>query len=212
MNYTRTHEADEPHIPLGKIAVMNRLGEVGIGGVTDRLGGLRSDLPVRSEHVWCGYVTSSDVSDVFSDEARVGVRTELPRAPEGYVLCLFPPESANRAAALMLEDTMVDVATADIEIAESALSELGNIMSSGFVDAWADRFDGEIDLLTPHLVKNTEREIIRGTVRGNGDLGVYVGSRLHIEEYDISATVYLFPRTRIFLDIISRLNPSLGSA
>jgi chemotaxis protein CheC len=212
MSRHRRPEPDEPTIPLPKLTVMNRLGEVGIWGVADRLSDLRSDLTVRSDHVQSGYAVLGQIGASFSDEPRVGVRTHLPRAPHGYVLCLFDPGSANRAAALMLQDTNVDVATAETSMAESALSELGNMLSSGFLDAWADRFDGEIDLSTPQLVRNTEQQIIEETVRQDRDLGIYVGSRLTIEEYDIGATVYLFPGTKTFIGILSRLDPSLGGA
>jgi chemotaxis protein CheC len=192
-------------IPIEKLAVMNRLGEVGADGVEERVAKLGID-EVVSEQVKCGYVTPDDAAMQFSDADRVGVRVRLPGAPGGYVLVLFAPASANRAAAVMLEDSDEEVATASEEMAWSTVQELGSIMSSGFVDSWANMFDERIDIATPETVRNTEADILRATVGADDGLGIYIASQLHIPAYDIDASVYVLPDTRTFLKILAQLD------
>ncbi|WP_254832458.1 chemotaxis protein CheC [Haloglomus salinum] len=191
-------------IPIEKLAVMNRLGEVGADGVEERVDKLGID-EVVSEQVKSGYVTPDDAHTQFGDEDRVGVRVRLPGAPGGYVLVLFDPASANRAAAVMLEDSDEAVETAGEEMAWSTIQELGSIMSSGFVDSWANMFDERIDIATPDTVSNTEAEILRATVAAGDDLGIYIASQLHIPAYDIDASVYVLPDNRTFLKILGQL-------
>jgi chemotaxis protein CheC len=183
---------------------MNRLGEVGADGVEERVDKLGID-EVVSEQVKSGYVTPEDAAMQFSDDERVGVRVRLPGAPGGYVLVLFNPASANRAAAVMLEDADEAVAEADEELARSTIQELGSIMASGFVDSWANTFDERIDIATPETVQHTEAEIVSAAVEAGDDLGVYIASRLHVPAYDIDASVYVLPDTRTFLKILGQL-------
>jgi chemotaxis protein CheC len=121
------------------------------------------------------------------------------------VLVLFNPASANRAAAVMLEDADEAVAEADEELARSTIQELGSIMASGFVDSWANTFDERIDIATPETVQHTEAEIVSAAVEAGDDLGVYIASRLHVPAYDIDASVYVLPDTRTFLKILGQL-------
>lgn len=191
-------------LPIEKLAVMNRLGEVGADGVEERVDQLGID-EVVSEQVKSGYVTPGDAATQFSDDGRVGVRVRLPGAPGGYVLVLFDPASANRAAAVMLEDADEAVAEADEELAWSTIQELGSIMASGFVDSWANTFDERIDIATPETVQHTEAEIVSATVEAGDSLGVYIASQLHVPAYDIDASVYVLPDTRTFLKILGQL-------
>lgn len=192
-------------VPVEKLAVMNRLGEVGADGVEDRVAGLGIESVV-SEQVRSGYVRPDTAALQFAAEDRVGVRVPLPGAPGGYVLVLLSPASANRAAAMLLADAHAGVADADEEMARSAITELGSMTASGFVDAWANTFDERIDIATPEPVANTEAEIVRATVAAGEDLGIYIASRLHVPAYGFDLSVYFLPDNRTFLKILAQLD------
>lgn len=209
-----TQEAGQLIIPVQKLAVMNRLGELGIDGVEQRLRRLDDyDATVEAEAVHSGFVDTHTISQVFRDVERVGARVRLPSAPNGYALVLFSPTSANNAAALMLSDAVDgdDLSGVSTEMARSALTELGGIMASGFVDGWANTFDQQIDIVAPTSVHNTEREIVGQTVGQSSALGVYISSRLRLPDHGVVAQVLLFPENHTFVQILDRVEMEMVS-
>jgi len=200
-------------IPIEKLAIMNWLGEVGVDGVEKRLCRLPVDeISVQSEQVKSGYVGSQSVDAQFGADSRVGVKVRIPNTPAGHMLVLFTPESANNAAALMLENAVDDVASASFEMARDSLTELSNMIASGFVDEWADLFDRHIVTAAPMFVQNPERELIRRVVAGDDELGLYITSRLRIPEYDVDASILLFPEEETFVNAASKLSLSVINA
>jgi chemotaxis protein CheC len=204
------HPGTSLTIPIEKLAVMNWLGEVGVDGVEKRLRRLPVDeISVRSEQVKSGYTGDESVDAQFGSHVRVGVKVRIPNTPAGHMLVLFSPESANNAAALMLENAVEDVSAASFEMARDALTELSNMIASGFVDEWADLFDRHIVTAAPNFVQNPERELIRRVVTGDDDLGLYITSSLRIPEYDIDASILLFPEEETFVNAASKLSLSV---
>jgi chemotaxis protein CheC len=204
-------DAQTHTMPVRRLAMMNQLAELGFDGVADRLTELRPEMRVEAEHAWSGFADRSALAAQFSDGERVGVLTRLPNGPGGYVAVVFPVGSANRAAAIMLRETTDDLTTIGQDMASSALKELGNMMASGFVDAWANRFDYEIDFSTPSLVRGSETEIISRTLNAEPALGLYIASTVRLPEYDITSTVYLFPETDAFLNAVETIDANLST-
>jgi chemotaxis protein CheC len=196
-------------IPLSDLAVLNALGELGIEGVSDRLQQLDSyDASVESELVKAGYLTDTTLRSLGTDR-RVGVRVGLPGAPYGHALALFPPGSANNAAALMLDEAVDDVGSASEEMATSALTELGGMMINGFLDAWADQFGQRIDVGAPSSVRGPEHKLLAKVARSSDDLGLYITSRLRLPSRRIMAQVYLLPENETFVDIVDRIDADM---
>lgn len=187
---------------------MNRLGELGVGGVAGRLERLEGDgdATVTTEQVNLGYAEAATLA-AFEAEERVGVRVHLSSAPHGFVVVLFPMSSANNAATMMLSEAVSDLSEVDNDLAHSALVELGSMMAYGFMDAWADSFDQRIDVATPRRIHGDRRTVVDRTLRMGDDLGVYIGSRLHLPERGIDAEVLVFPDTGTFLQLLEYLGP-----
>jgi chemotaxis protein CheC len=87
---------------------------------------------------------------------RAGMRTTLEGALEGTTLVLFDEASAADVA----ETVLADAAPGDREaggqaLADSAIREVGQIITSGFVDGWADVLDEAIDITAPEYVDGT---------------------------------------------------------
>lgn len=207
---TEHEEVTEPTgytIAAEHLAIMNRLGEIGIGGIEGRLRKLSQyNGVIESEHVAHGYARPELMEVTFSDEIKVGARVNLPGAPYGYALVLFSPTSANNAARLMLQNVLSEGEQPDRDLALSALTELSAMMANGFLDAWSDTFDQEIDSGVPMQVRAEERELVERVLRQGDDLGLYVVSTFRLPTYDIRARVYLFPRNDIFVEILKRIS------
>jgi chemotaxis protein CheY-P-specific phosphatase CheC len=201
----RGTDGGELTLPVRKLSVMNRLGRLGVDGVAARLSHLAGEEGVAVEQIGCGYADPLALETSFDDDEHVGVRVGLASAPSGYVVVLFPLASANNAATMMLSDAVSDLSAADNDLAHSALVELGAMMASGFMDAWADTFDQQIDVGTPRRVQASPREAVRRTLRMDGELGIYVGTRLHLPDRGVDATVLVFPETDTFVKLLRLL-------
>lgn len=206
---TERPDAEPYTMPVRQLAMMNQLADLGFDGVARRLTDLRPEMRVDAEHAWSGFADRSALSAQFSEEERVATLTRLPNGPGGYVAVVFSVGSANRAAAIMLRDATDDLESVEQRMASSALKELGNMMASGFVDAWANRFDYEIDFSTPSLVRDAETDIVSTILTRNAALGVYIASTVRLPEYDVTSTVYLFPETDAFLNAVETIDANL---
>lgn len=197
-------------IPVQKLRVINRLGAVGIDGVEHRLQWFSHyNDTVRSDLIETGFVDTAALDGEFSDREFVGGRVELPDVPYGYAVVLFSTRSANNAAALMLSNTVDDVAAVSEEMARSAVTELSSIIVNGFFDGWADAFDEEIHLAEPTAVHNTEQEVVGSTVGDIDAYGLYMSSRIELPNHGITARFHLFPDTETFVELVERIDASI---
>jgi len=201
----QTGASAERTLAVRKLGVMNRLGELGVDGVASRLERLGGDRGVETEQVKCGYADPVALAASFDADDRVGIRVRLSSAPHGYVLVLFPMESANNAATMMLSDAVSDLSSVDNDLAHSALVELGAMMAYGFMDAWADTFEQQIDVGTPRRLHAPIRDAVAQTLGMDDDLGIYIGARLHLPDRGIDADVLVFPETDTFVTLLELL-------
>ncbi|MFC4451072.1 chemotaxis protein CheC [Halorussus aquaticus] len=201
---------DRLSIPLETIAVLNWLGEIGVDGVESRLRGVSTDdLTVETQRVKIGYAGPETILDQFGVEDRAGARVPVQKPFSGTVLVLFPVESANRAASLMLRRAVEDAeSVVSTEMGRDALTELCNVMANGFVDEWAELFDTPIDTGAPVAVQNPEMTLLHH-IFSVSDVGLYLTSRLRLAADDIDVTVFVFPGEERFVTEISQFRPDV---
>jgi chemotaxis protein CheY-P-specific phosphatase CheC len=190
-------------LPLETLAVLNWLGDTGIDGVEDRFNKVIGDeLTVETQQVKIGYAERETVPVQFSSDERAGARVPLSEPLKGNALVLFPMDSANKAAALMLQRAVDDLSSVSTEMGRDALTELCNMMANGFVDEWATVFETTIDTGSPIAVQDPEENLIHRILK-HYDTGMYITSYLHIPEYDIDGIIYVFPGEERFVTKIS---------
>jgi len=194
---------DDSSLPLKTLAVLNWLGDEGVRGVESRLNDvLDDDLDVTTEQVKIGYAEQGTVASQFRAEERAGARVLLSEPLVGNVLVVFPMESANKAAALMLQRAVEDLSSVSTEMGRDALTELCNMMANGFVDEWAALFDTTIDTGSPVPVQDPERTLVARILKQYG-VGLFIRSRIRIPRHDVNAAIYVFPGKEEFLDKLS---------
>jgi len=192
-------------VPLETLAVLNWLGDTGIDGVEDRFNKvLGDDLTVETEQVKIGYAEQETVPVQFDSDERAGARVPLSSPLKGNALVLFPMDSANKAAALMLQRAVDDLSSVSTEMGRDALTELCNMMANGFVDEWATVFETTIDTGSPIAVQDPEQSHIYRVLK-HYDAGMYITSHLHIPDYDIDGIIYVFPGEERFVTKISKV-------
>jgi len=101
------------------------------------------------------FVPIEGVPMQLADEARRGVVLEFTGTPSGYIAILFDPESAESVA-----DALMPGMDADAAMRKSAIQEIGNIVTSGFLDGWADTLETTIDISPPTYVDDLGSAIV----------------------------------------------------
>ena len=101
------------------------------------------------------FVPIEGVPMQLADEARQGVVLEFMGTPSGYIAILFDPDSAESIA-----DALMPGMDADPAMRKSAIQEIGNIVTSGFLDGWADTLGTTIDISPPTYVDDIGSAIV----------------------------------------------------
>jgi chemotaxis protein CheC len=93
------------------------------------------------------------------------------------------------------------------EMEKSAIQEIGNIMTSGFIDGWANVLETTIDMSTPNFTfgpgSGTVDEIIGDR---EGDMALMFDSRVHAQDEDINVKVYTFPKLDELVSLMQKLD------
>jgi chemotaxis protein CheC len=200
---------DRLSVPLETLAVLNWLGDTAISGVESRINDvLDDDLTVTTEQVKIGYAERETLASQFHTDQRAGARVLLSNPLVGNVLVTFPMESANKAAALMLQRAVEDLSSVSTEMGRDALTELCNMMANGFVDEWATLFETTIDTGSPVAVQDPERTLVAHILK-QYEVGLFIRSRLRIPQHGIDATIYMFPGKEEFVTKISAVGLSV---
>jgi len=150
-------DAESDAIPIEKLETFNRMTRSGTQKAADNLG-MMAGLDVSAEVTQISFAPIEDVPKQIGNETYVGTVVEFTGLPSGYLLVLFDEQSAiNVAEALMPVDPQEEGLT---EQHEAAIEELGNIMTSGFVDGWANVLQQSVDHTPPKLVHDMGQAII----------------------------------------------------
>ncbi|WP_255170015.1 chemotaxis protein CheC [Natrononativus amylolyticus] len=137
-------------IEYDKLEGFDRMAEQGaeeVAKTATTLTGIDTRVEIRR----LNFVSLETIPEQVADEMLVGVAFEFDGTPSGYLLFLFDEDSAHE-----IVDAMVPTATGDgagfDEMETSAITELGNIMASGFLDGWANVLDTTIDHSPPEFI------------------------------------------------------------
>ena len=153
-------EALEPStddsIPFEKLEVFNEMTKTGAEKAADNITtmtGLATDVEVNRMR----FVPIDGVPATVGDRRYVGTVMEYHGKPGGYLAILFDQPSAEAVV-----DALIPVETDGewSEMEQSAMEELGNIMTSGFIDGWANVLESSIDHSPPTFVSDMGSSIM----------------------------------------------------
>lgn len=150
-----TPSDDEPMlVDVGKLGDVNRRAKEGAENATRNLKQM-ADVEASVAVTKINLISLDHLNRRFTDGDYVVVSIGLDGHLEGDLVTVFRRESARRIAGQLLGE---DGPTAIDEMGESALKEIVNIMTSGFIDGWADEEGTSIDMTPPEIVVRDERE------------------------------------------------------
>ncbi|WP_436347614.1 chemotaxis protein CheC [Natronorubrum sp. FCH18a] len=165
------------------------------------------------------FMRGREIRRDFEDATeKVAVRVKLTGAIEGYSMVVFERENALRVVETLLaesdSDTEIDVEAGEFdEMTESAVTEVGHIMNSGFIDGWADVLETVIDVSTPEFVEGVTAEPFFGEVDetpAEDDLALLFQSSIETVGTEVGFSHYLFPKRESMAALLERLRTSGG--
>jgi len=145
-------------LPREEIDRLTELAVVGAGLAADAL----SQLLDAHVHALAPRVRST-ADAVDAEQWCTGILFEAEGDLSGFVAIVMPEEARDRAVELM-----VGTSDAAVELAESALRELGNILASQTVSAMADTLDATILLSVPTLALRDAGVVLRSLISQRG--------------------------------------------
>lgn len=134
-------------VDLASLGTFNRIGTAGAQRAADALATL-TGLETFVETNKINFAPVETVSTLF-DASETAVGIEFDGGLEGQALLVFDEASADRV--------LSELAGGEAAPTGEYLHEVANIMTSSFVDGWAEHLDEIIDISTPSTVDSVPR-------------------------------------------------------
>ena len=193
-------------VDVRKLDLFNKISKEGSRQVADSLSQM-TGIDARIQVSKLNFLAMEDVKTHLGDEKKVGIHVQLTESPHGYVLFMLDPHDSKRLAQLMLPGGSDDAESGFTDMERSAIQEIGNIMTSGYIDGWANVLDTTIDMGTPEFTFGPAHRIIR-KMGGwpDEDMVFVLDSEITAGGEDIDLTVYTFPQLRDLVDLVQQID------
>lgn len=198
--------SDRLALPAEKLAVFNGFAARSATRASDQIAQL-TGLPTDVSVSQLRFLSLSDMPAKADVASSLSVVFELTGLPSGFFVAMFSEASADRVADAMLPE---GVDGADGSMREAAIKELGNIVTSGFVDSWANTLESTIEHTPPELIAEPGADVIR-TVRdrlpGGQEYAFTIETTIEIDGREAEVQLYVLPNTRELSEALSALPP-----
>ncbi|AQL43838.1 chemotaxis protein CheC [Halorientalis sp. IM1011] len=192
-------------IDVRKLRIINVLMESGAGNVADSLeslAGLDASVAVKS----LSMVEPGDIPDDLGDERLFCASVKLTEPPYGYFVMTFGMETAENVAEHMTGRAVEGELN---QFHESALQEMCNIFTSGFIDGLANTLGRSIEMGTPELEHGTGRELMAANLSHITDdsLAIVLDSQVDVTEpkQAFRIRIFLVPDPGAFVNVLDHL-------
>jgi chemotaxis protein CheC len=197
---------DGDAIPIEKLEVFNRMTRTGTETAAANVE-MMTGIETEAEVTQISFAPIEDVPKGIGAETYVGTVVEFTGVPSGFLLVLFDEESAEAIAeALMPMEPEGEGLT---EQHKDAIEELGNIMTSGFVDGWANVLQRSVDHTPPTLVHDMGTAIIDPLAAQLGQFqrhAFIIDSTMHTDELEFGAEIHALPNERELKEALEELD------
>ncbi|MFB6154564.1 MAG: chemotaxis protein CheC [Haloferacaceae archaeon] len=191
-------------IDVRKLRLFNQMAKEGGGTVADHLQqmtGLETELYVTK----LNFLDRADIRTHVGDSKQIGISIELLEPPHGHILFLFDGQSAKRIAGHMIGGMGEVPDSGFSELEQSAIQEIGNIMTSAFIDGWANVLDTTIDISTPSITYGPGSSLVSNLVHSQYDMALLFDSQIHAPAADVDLSVYMFPNLEELVHLMRQI-------
>jgi len=192
-------------VDVRKLEIFNRVSKEGSRRVAESLSQM-SGLDAEIEVAKINVLHMDDVKTHLGDDDAVGIHVELTESPYGYVLFLLDPADSKRLAQSMIPGESGS-ASGFSDMERSAMQEIGNIMTSGYIDGWANVLDTTINMGTPTFTYGPSHKIIEHMGGWPDEEIVFVlDSEITTGDANVDLTVYTFPQVRSLVELVQNID------
>ncbi len=194
-------------IDIRKLGLFNRMAKEGGNTVANHLSQM-TGMETEMEITKINFIDVPDIKTHVGDQKQIGISIQMLEPPHGHILFLFNAASAKELAHGMIGDMgeTDPEASGFTDMERSAIREIGNIMTSGFIDGWANVLDTTIDMSTPNFTFGPGSGMVDELVGDREtDMALMFDSRVHALESDIDVTVYTFPRLEELVGLMQEI-------
>ena len=198
-------------IDIRKLSLITELIQDGAEKVASSLASL-ADVEARVEIKSLSFVQPEDIATEMGTGEIYSARIRLTEPPYGVFLMTFSEETAAEIASLM---TGRDVDGEFTQLQESALQEMCNILTSGFIDGIANTLETTINMDTP-TVEAADASVVADEALSHvrrDALTIVLDSLVDIKESDVdfSLRIFLIPDPGSFVHLIDQLDRDVES-
>jgi chemotaxis protein CheC len=198
---------DSLQVDVRKLHLFNGLAKEGAATVADdlhQMSGLETSAAVSKLNFLDFDDVGTHLSTASSSDSYVGIYTELEDIPYGYLLFLVSQTEARRLANAMLgQGPEAGDAGGFTDMQRSAIQEVGNILTSAFIDGWANVLGTTIAHSPPHFAfGDSDAMLAEISEWPDTDLVFVVDSKITAADVDFSLTCYTFPELKPLVDLI----------
>lgn len=193
-------------IDIRKLRIINVLMENGAGNVAESLeslAGLDAKVAVKS----LSMVEPADIPEDVGDDEVFAASIRLTEPPYGYFMMTFGMATARNIAGQMTGSEVDGELT---QFHESALQEMCNIFTSGFIDGLANTLGRSIEMGTPELQRGTGRDLLADNLShiNHDSLAVVLDSKVDVAETDTEfrIRIFLVPDPGAFVNVLDHLD------
>ncbi|WEL21769.1 Chemotaxis protein CheC [Halorhabdus sp. BNX81] len=194
-------------IDIRKLALFNKMAKEGGNTVADHLSTM-TGMETEMEITKINFIDVPDIKTHVGDDKQIGISIELAEPPHGHILFLLNAASAKDLARGMIGDMGGSDPDQDgfTEMERSAIQEIGNIMTSGFIDGWANVLETTIDISTPTFTYGPGSGMVDELVgERDSDMALMFDSRVQALDSDIDVKVYTFPQLDELVELMQEI-------
>jgi chemotaxis protein CheC len=194
-------------IDIRKLGLFNKMAKEGGNTVADHLSQM-TGMETEMEITKINFIDLPDIRAHVGHEEQIGISIEMLEQPYGYILFLFNATDAKKLARGMMGGMADTEQSTDgfSDMERSAIQEIGNIMTSGFIDGWANVLDTTIDISTPTFTYGPGSSMV-DTIVGDRDdeMALMFDSRVHTLDSNIDVKVYTFPELEELVALMQQI-------
>jgi chemotaxis protein CheY-P-specific phosphatase CheC len=185
-------------IDLQSLETYNRLAREGAKEAAAALGtltGVETHVTVTKVNL----LSAADLRAALADDAFAGVLIPFDGGLAGQTVLAFDQDSVET----LTETVLPRLLGTDHDVGESGLTEIGNIVTSGFIDGWADYLGQTIDVATPNFVGYDDADSLLADVSLADDEYAFVfESHLRAVEEAVEFRLFMLPEREAVLDVL----------
>jgi chemotaxis protein CheC len=167
-----------------------------------------SGMDAQVEMAKINFLHMNDVKSHLGDRNAVSIHIELTESPYGYVLFILDPQDSKELAQSMIPGDMGggdDSGFSSME--KSAIQEIGNIMTSSYIDGWANVLNTTVNMTTPTFTYGSTQQVINEMGGWPDKEMVFVlDSQITTNDTDFDLTVFTFPQLDSLVELVRRID------